>query len=98
MGNVYKDAREAALSFLARLETETRWQSPVSLALAYMAVERTEEAVAKLKEACEIGNPLMVWLHLWPVFDSLRDHKGFRTLIRRMKLPKAGLAARIPSA
>jgi hypothetical protein len=40
----------------------------------------------------------MVWLHLWPVFDPLRGHRRFKTLIRRMKLPKAGLAAsRIPS-
>lgn len=71
---------------------------PVSMALAYMGAGRIDEAVAKLEEACKVGHPLMVWLHLWPVFDPLRGHRRFKTLIRRMKLPKAGLAAsRIPS-
>jgi len=98
-GNLYTGERRDALSLLARIEEETQWQSPVSLALAYMGVGRIDEAVAKLEEACKIGHPLMVWLHLWPVFDPLRGHKRFKALIRRMKLPVAGLrAARIPSA
>ncbi len=76
-----------ALSLLGQLEDGSRWQSPVSLALAYMGVGRMDEAVAKLEEACKIGHPLMVWLHLWPVFDPLRGHKRFKALVRKMKLP-----------
>ena len=45
-GNLYGGERRDALSLLARIEEETQWQSPVSLALAYMGVERMEEAVA----------------------------------------------------
>jgi tetratricopeptide (TPR) repeat protein len=86
-GKIYKDATDDALSFLARLEAETQWQSPVSLALAYMGVGRTDEAIAKLKEACDIGHPLMVWLHLWPVFDPVRGHRRFKTLVKKMNLP-----------
>jgi len=52
-GKIYKGATDDALSFLARLEAETQWQSPVSLGLAYMGVGRTDEAIAKLKEACD---------------------------------------------
>ncbi len=87
VGYLYKDAEKDALALLARLEAETRFQSPVSLALAYMGAGRIDDAVAKLEEACKAGHPLMVWLHLWPVFDPLRDHKRFRALIRKMKLP-----------
>lgn len=86
-GKLDAGTREAAFSLLARMEEETRWQSPVSLALAYMGAGRIDEAVAKLEEACKIGHPLMVWLHLWPVFDPLRGHRRFRALIRKMKLP-----------
>jgi tetratricopeptide (TPR) repeat protein len=87
VGDIHKGAREDALALLARIEAETRFQSPVSLALALMGAGRIDEAVAKLEEACKIGHPLMVWLHLWPVFDPLRGHRRFRALIRKMKLP-----------
>lgn len=87
LGRNYENVRSEGLSLLARFEEETRWQSPVSVALAYMGVGKTDEAIEKLKEACDSGHPLMVWLHLWPVFDPLRGHKRFKTLVRRMKLP-----------
>ena len=87
MGTLHENARENAMSFLGRLENEARWQSPVSLALAYMGVGRMDEAIAKLEEACNDRHPLMVWLHLWPVFDPLRSHERFKALMRRMNLP-----------
>jgi tetratricopeptide (TPR) repeat protein len=75
-------------SRLGWMEGEERpWQSPVSLALAYMGVGRKDEAVAQLEQACDMGHPLMVWLHLWPIFDPLREREDFKGLIRRMNLP-----------
>jgi hypothetical protein len=34
-----------------------------------------------------MGHPLMVWLHLWPVFDPLGEDTRFKALIKRMNLP-----------
>jgi hypothetical protein len=44
-------------------------------------------AIHNLAHACDRHHPLMVWLHLWPVFDLLREEPGFNELIRRMRLP-----------
>ena len=46
-----------------------------------------ELAVNCIQDACRERDPLMVWLHLWPIFDTLRERPDFRTLIRRMNLP-----------
>lgn len=64
-----------------------RWYGPVAMALAYMGLGWPGPAISWLKEACEEGHPLMVWLHIWPIFDPLRNHEGFKALISRMNLP-----------
>jgi hypothetical protein len=69
------------------IEPELHAGSPLSFALAYMATARPEEAIAQLEKACEIGYPLMFWLHLLPIFDPLRDHPKFKALIKRLNLP-----------
>jgi tetratricopeptide (TPR) repeat protein len=70
------------------MEMESRAESPISLALAYMGVGRSEDAIAQLERACEIGHPLVVWLHLWPVFDPLHESERFKALIEKMHLPQ----------
>jgi hypothetical protein len=68
---------------------------PIQRALGCMAMGRTlpdrsgneMTAIQYLKVACGQQHPLTVWLHLWPIFDPLRDDPQFKALIRRMKLP-----------
>ena len=48
-------------------------------------------------EDIERGHPIMAWLHLWPVFDSLREDARFQDLIRRMDLPSQGSASVVAS-
>ena len=45
-------------------------------------------AISALGYACEAHEPLMVWLHLMPIFDPIRNKPAFRELINRMNLPK----------
>jgi len=70
---------------VARLEILSResYVPPLQLALAHMAVNELEEAVSDLARACEEGDPKMVWLHLWPLFDPLRERPDFQALLMR---------------
>ncbi len=58
--------------------------SPCQLAIGYMAIGEAQRAIALLHTDLDRSHPLMVWLHLWPLFDSLRVHREFNHLIRRM--------------
>jgi tetratricopeptide (TPR) repeat protein len=84
----YEKAREE----LARLEHEEAASSENrqwawDLAVAYMAMGEFNQAIAKLKRLAELRHPLLVWLHLWPFFDPIRDELGFKALISEMGLP-----------
>lgn len=73
---------------LARLRWAEKGNAPpLLLALAYMGLGETEKAIAALSRAQAERYPLMAWLHLWPVFDPLREHPKFRRLLMRMNLP-----------
>jgi tetratricopeptide (TPR) repeat protein len=61
--------------------------APFQLALAHLGLGEIDEALLRLKFAGFQYNPLLLWIHLWPVFDPLRNHPQFQLLIRRMKLP-----------
>lgn len=82
-------ARKARLhQRIARLEIASResYVPPLQLALAHMAVDEMEEAISDLRRACDEGDPKMAWLHLLPLFDPLREHEGFRALLKRLHL------------
>jgi tetratricopeptide (TPR) repeat protein len=86
IGKRHPGVQEQADSLLDDLEGDAQWTGPLSFALAYMGLGKTEEAIAKLAEAMDDGHPLMVWLHLWPVFDPLRERESFKHLLGRMYL------------
>jgi len=74
---------------LARLSWAEKGNSPpLQLALAYMGFGEMDKAVAALSQAMTERYPPVVWLHLWPIFDPLRDRKGFQALIKRMGITK----------
>ena len=79
-------SEEAQKSFARFVESGT--SSDVDRALAYMGLGRIDEAVKELSLACDDGDPLMLWLHLWPIFDPLRNHKGFKALLKRIGLAR----------
>jgi tetratricopeptide (TPR) repeat protein len=87
LGRLHPDITAQAENLLERIEREDHCHSALSLAVAYMGVSRTEEAIQKLHEACDDGHPLMAWLHLWPLFDPLCAHPAFKRLIASRNLP-----------
>ena len=95
-GNIHPQFREKAMALLEKMEAQSEHQGPLSLALAYMGIGRTQDAIEKLRAACDEGNPFMAWLHLWPVFDPLRGDGKFRALLRRMKLPASAAVLAAP--
>lgn len=70
------------------MEDKPEYTGALSMALAYLGVGKTEAVISHLETACREANPFMAWLHLWPVFDPIRDHRGFKRLIKRMNLPR----------
>lgn len=87
IGQRHASLQQNANSLLDDLEADAQWTGPLSFALAYMGIGKTEEAIMKLEEAMIDGHPLMIWLHQWPVFDSLRGKESFKRLLTRMNLP-----------
>lgn len=56
-------------------------------ALAYQGLNDRDEAVRRLEMACADRDPLMVWLHRWPIVDPLRSHPAFKKLLRSIAPP-----------
>jgi len=82
-----------AAALLEAMEENPEWFGPVNMALMYTGLGRNQEAIEHLGKACDENDPLMVWLHLWPMLDPLREEKGFKALIQRMNLPSSALAS-----
>lgn len=64
--------------------------SPFQAALARVAVGERSAAVSALNVACDHGDPKVMWLHLWPFLDSIKDLEEFKAVVHRMNLPEAG--------
>ena len=61
--------------------------SPCQLAIGYMAIGEVPRAIGLLRQDLNRYHPLMVWAHLWPIFDPLRGHPEFTQLVGPMNLP-----------
>jgi Tfp pilus assembly protein PilF len=75
------DQARRDLEFFQRGDMEALQQ-----ALAYLGLGEMDEAVKWLNEAFEENNPLVLWLHMCPILDPLRNHEGFKAITRRMSL------------
>jgi tetratricopeptide (TPR) repeat protein len=74
---------------LAALEIRSRtvYVSHYELALAHMGAEEWDDAIKHLGLAAAEREPKLVWLHLLPVFDPIRERNEFRALANTMNLP-----------
>jgi hypothetical protein len=82
-----------AKSELESLEKLVTSQPPLAryfdLALARLAWVKRKKAIQALRRAQKDHDPFMVWIHIWPFLDPLRQDKDFQKLIHNMKLPKS---------
>ena len=72
------EAREAATWSQADITDAFQW------ALTYVGLGDPEQAICWLRDSVEERHPLTLWLHLWPVFDSLRRRKHFKALMQQV--------------
>jgi len=59
--------------------------APIQMALGYMALGKHRQAAKALSQACQQNDPLMAWLHLWPVFEQLHPAEEFQRLVRQIR-------------
>jgi hypothetical protein len=61
---------------------------PLQIALGQMAMGEPLLAIDCLSKGAQGCDPHMLWLHLWPLLDPLRDEAEFKSLLRHLGLPK----------
>lgn len=66
----------------------TGYVQPLQLALGYIAMGDPLLAIEWLGEGAKQRDPHMLWLHLWPFLDPLREDTRFKDLLRRFSPPK----------
>jgi tetratricopeptide (TPR) repeat protein len=67
--------------------SKERYIPPLQLALAYMAVDETSSAMRSLKLALDEPCPILAWMHVMPIFDSVRNLPDFKKLLEEAGLP-----------
>lgn len=71
---------------MKELSSEINW---FQVAIAAVGEEEPEVAVESLRRAWKREDPLVWWVHLWPVFDSLRTRQDFQSFLAELNLTAA---------
>ena len=66
----------------------TGYVQPFHLAVGEMVSGDLEKATKFLEEGAERGDPLVEFIHLWPLLDPLRRLQHFQDLLLRLQFPK----------
>jgi TolB-like protein/DNA-binding winged helix-turn-helix (wHTH) protein/Tfp pilus assembly protein PilF len=67
-------------------QLDPRWQMDLVLPLAYVAMDRKDEAIAWLQKACSEQSSIVTALKVDPNYDPLRGDPRFQELLRRIGL------------
>lgn len=67
--------------------SKEKYIPPFQLALAHMAAGDSRQAIASLSDAASEPHPLIVWLAILPIFDSLRPEPAFKKLLAMADRP-----------
>ena len=62
------------------------YQSPLTRGLVHAAFSEMDEAFPHVEQAIDQRDPLLWYLAVHPMFDSLRDDPRYPGLLRRMNL------------
>jgi tetratricopeptide (TPR) repeat protein len=83
-------ARMGDMDLARKLTVAMQYQSPrnyvppLQLSLAHMALGETSQAIRFLETAYLDGDPWVMCIRHWPLFDPLRQDKQFKMLLKRM--------------
>jgi TolB-like protein len=78
--------RSEAEAILARMLTQRGYRQHYALAIAYVGLERIDDAFEALDVACLDRDPLLSHIAVEPRFDHLRSDSRFTALLTRMNL------------
>jgi len=97
LGYVYATSgeRDRARTLVEDLVERSKhtYVSPYEIAIIYSGLGETDEALAWLREACEVRPTWLAWLNVDPRFDSLRPDPRFAELLRRMNFTKGAVVS-----
>jgi TolB-like protein/DNA-binding winged helix-turn-helix (wHTH) protein/Tfp pilus assembly protein PilF len=87
---------EAAARLLRELQrrAQLRYVSPYALAVAYVGLGRTEQALTWLGRAVDAREAKVISIGVDPVFVSLHEDARFTALLERMHLPRTAVRVR----
>jgi hypothetical protein len=80
-------ARERFTKLLER--SASGYVEPLQVALGHLSFGDYSLAVESLAQGAGIGDIHMLWLHLWPFLDPLRERADFKSLVKKLGLPAA---------
>ncbi len=67
----------------------SRHVSPLNLAIIYLGLGDTENAMREMEMACELRDPSVVYVRCEPAFDDLHAHPRFAALVEKIGLAAA---------
>jgi tetratricopeptide (TPR) repeat protein len=70
--------------------TDSQYFSPFYAAATYATMKETDRAIESLEQGYNERDGAMLYLNVFPRLDSLRGDPRFQSLLRRMKLLRAG--------
>jgi serine/threonine protein kinase/tetratricopeptide (TPR) repeat protein len=81
--------KKAAMATLERLDSIShgRYVSPFARVNVHFGLGELDLTLDALDEACSIKEPLLIYTHIFPILDSLRDDPRFIGLLKRIGLP-----------
>ncbi len=83
-----KDGAAQMRDILLECKAKHPAASSIELALASIGLEEFDEAVKWLRKAAfEESDPLAMWFHIFPPLRHLRGHRGFKALLKELRLP-----------
>ncbi len=78
--------KPGAKALLDKTTKEEKITSHYLLALAYIGLENTNEALAQLEQAYEARDIWMITLKIYPVLDPIRNEPRFKALMKKINL------------
>lgn len=81
----HKDRAKVVLGQLRQMARE-RYVSPLHEAMIHMGLDDNESAFAKLHEAVDVRESLLVYLKVWPWVDHVREDPRFAGVLERIGL------------